>query len=81
MRPRGPQTRCSRRNEGVRRLRPKRRRARDRALNEARLSALQDLMGSLDEDQAGALAHALELILTRREEIAAYRPAAQGAAR
>jgi DNA-binding MarR family transcriptional regulator len=51
------------------------------ALNEARLSALQDLMGSLDDDQAGALGHALELILGRREEIAAYRPAAKGAGR
>jgi DNA-binding MarR family transcriptional regulator len=51
------------------------------ALNEARLSALQDLMGSLDEDEAGALGRALELILARREEIAAYRPAAKGAAR
>jgi len=49
-------------------------------LNEARLSALQDLMGSLDEDQAQALARALQLILGRRAEIAAYRPAARGAA-
>ena len=38
------------------------------ALNEARLSALQDLMGSLDEDQAQALARALQLILGRRAE-------------
>jgi DNA-binding MarR family transcriptional regulator len=51
------------------------------ALNEARLSALQELMGSLDEDEAQALAHALQLILERREEIAAYRPGARAAAR
>jgi DNA-binding MarR family transcriptional regulator len=51
------------------------------ALNEARLSALQELMGSLDEDEATALGDALELILARREEIAAYRPAARGAQR
>jgi DNA-binding MarR family transcriptional regulator len=44
------------------------------ALNEARLSALHELMDSLDEEQAEALARALELILGRREEIAAYRP-------
>ena len=40
------------------------------ALNEARLSALQELMGSLDEDEASALGRALALILARREEIA-----------
>ncbi len=45
------------------------------ALNEARLSALHELMDSLDDEQAEALARALELILGRREEIAAYRPA------
>jgi hypothetical protein len=45
------------------------------ALNEARLSALADLITSLDDDQAGALQHALGLLLERREEIAAYRPA------
>jgi DNA-binding MarR family transcriptional regulator len=44
------------------------------ALNEARLSALHELMDSLDDEQAEALARALELILGRREEIAAYRP-------
>ncbi len=44
------------------------------ALNEARLSALEELMSSLDEDQAQALGEALTLILERREEIAAYRP-------
>lgn len=44
------------------------------ALNEARLSALHELMDSLDDEQADALAVALELILGRREEIAAYRP-------
>jgi len=45
------------------------------ALNEARLSALQGLMSSFDDEQAAALARALELILSRREEIASYRPA------
>jgi DNA-binding MarR family transcriptional regulator len=48
------------------------------ALNEARLSALKGLMSSLDDEQAGALARALELILSRREEIAAYRPTETG---
>jgi DNA-binding MarR family transcriptional regulator len=45
-----------------------------RALNEARLSALHELMDSLDDEQADALSRALELILARRAEIAAYRP-------
>jgi DNA-binding MarR family transcriptional regulator len=45
------------------------------ALNEARLSALQELIGSLTAEEADALAGALGLILERREEIAAYRPA------
>jgi DNA-binding MarR family transcriptional regulator len=56
-------------------------RAVPQALNEARLSALQELMGSLEEDESEALAQALRLILARREEIAAYRPAAKGATR
>jgi DNA-binding MarR family transcriptional regulator len=47
-----------------------------RALTEARLSALSELMGSLDDEQAQALGQALALILGRRPEIAAYRPAA-----
>jgi DNA-binding MarR family transcriptional regulator len=51
------------------------------ALNEARLSALQELMGSLGEKEADALSRALRLILARREEIAAYRPDAKGATR
>jgi DNA-binding MarR family transcriptional regulator len=46
------------------------------ALNEARLSALQELIGSLTEEEADALDTALGLILERREEIAAYRPVA-----
>jgi DNA-binding MarR family transcriptional regulator len=50
------------------------------ALNEARLSALHELMDSLDDEQAEALARALELILGRREEIAAYRPTDERAA-
>jgi DNA-binding MarR family transcriptional regulator len=45
-----------------------------RALNEARLSALQELMSSLVDEEADALSHALGLILERREDIAAYRP-------
>jgi hypothetical protein len=51
------------------------------ALNEARLSALQGLIDSLAADQAQALGEALALILERREEIAAYRPAVKGGAR
>jgi len=51
------------------------------ALNEARLSALQELIGSLGSEQAGALEHALSLILEQRPEIAAHRPAEPGAAR
>jgi hypothetical protein len=51
------------------------------ALNEARLSALHELIGSLGEEQATALEHALSLILEQREEIAALRPAEKGAAR
>jgi DNA-binding MarR family transcriptional regulator len=49
------------------------------ALNEARLSALQELIGSLADNEAQALADALELILERREEIAAYRTTMKGA--
>jgi DNA-binding MarR family transcriptional regulator len=49
-----------------------------RALNEARLSALDELTGSLGDEEAAALEHALGLILARRAEIAAYRPAEQG---
>jgi DNA-binding MarR family transcriptional regulator len=44
------------------------------ALNEARLSALQELIGSLGDKEAEALEHALTLILTERSEIAAHRP-------
>jgi DNA-binding MarR family transcriptional regulator len=50
-------------------------------LNAARLSALQELLGSLDDEEAGALEHALELILSRHREIAAYRPTEKGSAR
>jgi DNA-binding MarR family transcriptional regulator len=49
------------------------------ALNEARLSALRELIGSLGDEQAGALEHALELILEQRSDIAAYRPPGRGA--
>jgi DNA-binding MarR family transcriptional regulator len=44
------------------------------ALQDARLSALQEFVGSLEPEQAQALEHALELVLSGREEIAAYRP-------
>ncbi len=51
-----------------------------RALNEARLSALAELIGSLGDDDAQALGAALAMILARRPEIAAYRPSEKGAA-
>jgi len=49
-------------------------RAVPRSLNEARLSALGELLGSLQDEEADALGRALAIILERREEIAAYRP-------
>ena len=49
-------------------------RAVPQALNDARLSALQELMSSLVDEEADALANALGLILERRYDIAAYRP-------
>jgi DNA-binding MarR family transcriptional regulator len=49
-----------------------------RALNEARLSALKELLSSLSDEEADALGDALGLILARREDIAAYRPAERG---
>jgi DNA-binding MarR family transcriptional regulator len=52
-----------------------------RALNEARLSALQELLSSLADEEALALESALALILERHEEIAAYRPTEEGSAR
>jgi DNA-binding MarR family transcriptional regulator len=51
------------------------------ALNEARLSALHELISSLGEEEAGALEHALALILEQRGDIAACRPAEKGADR
>ncbi len=51
------------------------------ALNEARLSALAELLNSLGEEEAAALQHALTLILERRSEIAAYRPTNEGNSR
>jgi hypothetical protein len=42
---------------------------------------LHELIGSLGEEQAAALEHALSLILEQRDEIAALRPAEKGAAR
>jgi len=50
------------------------------ALNSARLSALQELMDELAEDEAKALARALTLIIERRADVAAYRPAQKGVA-
>jgi DNA-binding MarR family transcriptional regulator len=47
------------------------------ALNRARLSALQELIGSLTDEEAGALDQALTLILERRSEIAAHRATAE----
>jgi DNA-binding MarR family transcriptional regulator len=52
-----------------------------RLLNEKRLSALTEFIGSLDQDEAESLEHALALILERREEIAGHRPAAKAGAR
>ena len=52
-------------------------RAVPQALNEARLSTLQELMASFAEEEAAALGAALALILAGREEIAAYRPTAE----
>ena len=52
-----------------------------RALSDARLSALSELMGSLGDEQAAALERALALILADRPDIAAYRPASRGGAR
>jgi DNA-binding MarR family transcriptional regulator len=51
------------------------------ALNRARLSALQELIGSLTDEEAGALYHALTLILDRRSEIAAHRAPDEGTSR
>jgi DNA-binding MarR family transcriptional regulator len=51
------------------------------ALNEARLSALAELISSLGEEEAAALEHALEMILERRADIAAYRPTKKRARR
>ncbi len=53
-------------------------RAVPRALNDARLSALQELISALGDEEAAALEHALSLILERRSEIAAYRPTNEG---
>jgi len=51
------------------------------ALNEARLSALSELVGSLAEDEAESLGTALSLIVERHEDIAAYRPDSKGLTR
>lgn len=52
-----------------------------RLLNESRLTALSELIGSFGEEEAAALQGALALILERHEDIAAYRPPANGAPR
>jgi len=52
-----------------------------RMLNDSRLSALSELIGSFGEEEAAALQGALALILERREDIAAYRPPASAARR
>jgi hypothetical protein len=49
-------------------------RAVPRALTDGRLSALSELMDSLDDEEADALAAALAPIVERRPEIALYRP-------
>ena len=46
-----------------------------RALNDGRLTALQDLIGSLDDEEASALQRALTLIVGQHRAIAAHRPA------
>jgi DNA-binding MarR family transcriptional regulator len=50
------------------------------ALNEARLTALAEFLGSLADDEAAALESALATILSHREDIAAYRPSDTGVA-
>ncbi|MHB8533675.1 MAG: MarR family winged helix-turn-helix transcriptional regulator [Solirubrobacteraceae bacterium] len=52
-----------------------------RALNDGRLSALHELVSSLEEEQADALGRALSLIVAGHPEIAAYRPAEKGPSR
>jgi DNA-binding MarR family transcriptional regulator len=52
-----------------------------RTMNDARLSALSELVGSLGDEEVEALEHALALILERREDIADYRPTTQRARR
>jgi DNA-binding MarR family transcriptional regulator len=51
------------------------------ALNEARMSALNELIGSLDREEAESLHKALALMLERRPEIAGYRPGARAGRR
>jgi DNA-binding MarR family transcriptional regulator len=51
------------------------------ALQDARLSALHEFVGSLEPGQARALSDALALVLSSRREIAAYRPTDKGADR
>ena len=65
-----------RRMKRVRLTACRRRRSRG-ASTRRRLSALPDLVASLDDEQAQALSHAAALILGSREDIAAYRPQAQ----
>src|SRR5271166_1448256 len=48
------------------------------SLNEARLSAMQDFLVSLSDEEAKALGHALELILAGRGDITDLRPPVHG---
>jgi hypothetical protein len=50
------------------------------SLAAGRLSGIREFLDSLSEEQASALARALELILAGREDIAALRPALAQAA-
>jgi DNA-binding MarR family transcriptional regulator len=51
------------------------------ALNQARLSALQELVSSLGAEESQSLESALALILEGHAEIAAYRPTEKGSNR
>ena len=48
------------------------------SLNEARLAAMQEFLGSLSDEEAQALTQALGLILESRGEIAELRPSPNG---
>lgn len=50
-----------------------------RTLNEARLQTMRGFLTSLSDEEFHALAHALNMILEHRTEIAALRPSRKGA--